>query len=136
MFKKILVPVDLSHGSLAQKALNHAAKLKDTTGHVSVVHVTPELPSYVAAQLPKDIMEETRAGEKRELQELVEESDCNADIDLRTGPVARNILAKAKGMDADLIIIGSHDPSLQDYLIGSTAATVVRNAKCTVMVIH
>jgi len=34
----------------------------------------------------------------------------------------------------DLIIVGSHKPGLQDYLLGSTAARVVRHAMCSVLV--
>ena len=36
----------------------------------------------------------------------------------------------------DLIIVASHRPGLQDYFLGSTAAKVVRHAKCSVLVIR
>jgi nucleotide-binding universal stress UspA family protein len=35
-----------------------------------------------------------------------------------------------------LIIIGSHSPSMQDYLLGPNAARVVRHANCSVLVIR
>jgi len=43
-------------------------------------------------------------------------------------------VAQEKGVD--LIIIASHRPGLQDYFLGSTAAKVVRHAKCSVLVIR
>jgi nucleotide-binding universal stress UspA family protein len=43
-------------------------------------------------------------------------------------------VAEEKG--ADLIIIASHRPGLKDYFLGSTAAKVVRHAKCSVLVIR
>ena len=37
---------------------------------------------------------------------------------------------------ADCIVIGSHKPGLIDYLLGSTAARVVRHAPCAVHVLR
>ncbi|QLK88319.1 hypothetical protein E3U36_10095 [Arsenophonus endosymbiont of Aphis craccivora] len=37
-------------------------------------------------------------------------------------------------IDADLILIGSHSPNSTSYLLGSTAASIVRHAKMTVLV--
>lgn len=136
MYKRILVPVDLSHKSLARKALDRAAALKDDDGQIYALTVIAEIPAHIAAQLPKDIFEETKADERRDLEELINASGCDAAIELRTGPTSKTILSKAEAIDADLIIIGSHDPSFQDYLIGSTAASVVRNANCSVLVIR
>ncbi|MBT8411941.1 MAG: universal stress protein, partial [Octadecabacter sp.] len=36
----------------------------------------------------------------------------------------------------DCIIMASHQPGLEDYFLGSTAARVVRHAKCSVHVIR
>ncbi len=136
MYKQILVPIDLAHKSLARTALNRASAMKSADGQVHALTVMSDIPTHVAAQIPKDILEETRASERQELEELVNASGCGANVELRTGPISRTILNKARDVDSDLIIIGSHDPSLQDYLIGSTAASVVRNAACSVLVIR
>lgn len=40
----------------------------------------------------------------------------------------------AEQIGADLIIIGSHRPGVQDYFLGSTASRVVRRAPCAVLV--
>ena len=36
----------------------------------------------------------------------------------------------------DLIIMASHRPELQDYLLGPNAARVVRHANCSVLVVR
>ena len=46
----------------------------------------------------------------------------------------KKILETAEDEGADLIIIASHQPGIQDYFLGSTAARVVRHAQCSVLV--
>ena len=46
------------------------------------------------------------------------------------------ILERAEAISADLIIIGSRRPSISTYLLGSTAAAVVRYAKTSVLVVR
>ena len=53
-----------------------------------------------------------------------------------TGHAARTILDYAEQMKADCIVIASHDPGIQDYFLGSTAARVVRHAHCSVHVVR
>jgi len=55
---------------------------------------------------------------------------------VRTGHSYNTILEVAKEKNADLIIIASHRPGLQDYFLGSTAAKVVRHANCSVLVVR
>ena len=55
---------------------------------------------------------------------------------MRSGHAYNTILDEAEKSGADLIIIASHRPGLQDYLLGSTAAKVVRHANCSVLVVR
>ncbi|MGI9464424.1 MAG: universal stress protein, partial [Aestuariivirgaceae bacterium] len=57
-----------------------------------------------------------------------------ADVEIRSGRPHHALVSLADEIDADLILIGSHDPGLQDYFLGSTASSVVRHAKCSVLV--
>ncbi|PAV02044.1 hypothetical protein CBG25_13185 [Arsenophonus sp. ENCA] len=50
------------------------------------------------------------------------------------GPTKEEILSYASDIDADLILIGSHSPNSTSYLLGSTATSIVRHAKMTVLV--
>jgi universal stress protein F len=55
---------------------------------------------------------------------------------VRFGGIYVEILAEADDWGADLIVVGSHRPSMSTYLIGSNAKTIVRHAKCSVLVIR
>ncbi|HEY8008599.1 MAG TPA: universal stress protein [Methylocella sp.] len=50
----------------------------------------------------------------------------------RTGVVYHEVLAEAEAWGADLIIVGSHSPSMGTYLVGSNAQKIVRRANCSV----
>ncbi len=55
---------------------------------------------------------------------------------IRFGSVYQEILAHADKFGADLIIVASHKPNVGDYLLGTTAARVVRHAACSVFVVR
>ena len=46
------------------------------------------------------------------------------------------VIATAKSLGAELIIVGSHKPDVSDYLLGSNAARIVRHADCSVLVVR
>lgn len=48
----------------------------------------------------------------------------------------RSILVPIDISEAELIVIASHKPGFSTYLLGSTAAAVVRHAKCPVLVVR
>ena len=52
------------------------------------------------------------------------------------GSVYDEVLKQADEQKADLIVVGSHRPNWSTYLIGSNAATVVRHALCSVLVVR
>jgi nucleotide-binding universal stress UspA family protein len=58
------------------------------------------------------------------------------DAVVRIGGVYPELLAEAGEWPADLIIVGAHKRSMATYLLGSTAAAIVRHASCTVMVVR
>ena len=103
---------------------------------ITVINVFDEIPGYVAAELPADTIENSKKMARDRLQEVVTSMDLKAEAVIRSGQPARCILDLAEDNDADLIIIASHKPGLQDYLLGSTAARVVRHAKCPVLVLR
>jgi nucleotide-binding universal stress UspA family protein len=55
---------------------------------------------------------------------------------VRLGSVYHEVLDEADKAAADLIVIGSHRPSMSTYLLGSNATTVVRHAKVSVLVVR
>jgi nucleotide-binding universal stress UspA family protein len=52
------------------------------------------------------------------------------------GGVYNEVLKEASRIAADLIVVGSQRPTMSTYLLGSNAATIVRHAKCSVLVVR
>ncbi len=134
MYKNILVPVDPSHGEVARHILTVAKHLAGAEGWITVLHVIDPIPAYVASQIPKDVIAENRDAAKARVEDIADREGLNGHVVLREGSPAVEILAEAEAMGADAIILGSHRPDYTDYFLGSTAARVVRHARCTVVV--
>ena len=73
---------------------------------------------------------------KEELQAAAETYGANVESQVRVGHAYKTILDTAEETGADMIIVQSHQPGLQDYFLGSTAAKVVRHARCSVLVVR
>ena len=57
-------------------------------------------------------------------------------IGIRIGMHHGEVLAEADAGGIDLIVIGSHEPGMLAYVIGSNASAIVRRAKCSVLVVR
>lgn len=134
MYKNIVVAVDLAHGEAGKALLDRARALVDAGGTIRLLHVLEDVPSYIAAELPRDLNERRHAEAKVELGVLAAGDDLSIISEVRSGAASGQILQLAEDTDADLIMIASHRPGLSDYFIGSTAARVVRHAQCSVLI--
>lgn len=134
MYKHIIVAVDLSHGEAGKSLLDKAIQLVDQGGVIRLLHVLEDVPSYIAAELPRDLNDRREAEAKVELGLLSGGVSATVESEVRTGAAAGQILQCAEDASADLIMIASHRPGLSDYFIGSTAARVVRHAQCSVLI--
>ena len=135
MYKNILVPVSFEADRNAQGAMEIAKALRADGGSITCLHVIEELPKYAMEYLPEGHMEAAKASVVEGLNALVDGVE-NATAVVVDGHSSRTILAHADNNDVDLIIVASHQPGMQDYLLGSTAAKVVRHAKCAVHVLR
>ncbi len=135
MYKNILLPVALEHNNNVNKAVSIAQKLLDDDGQITAVHVIEAIPEFASAHLPDNYQEkrqtEAMAALKAQLEGV---NDFKAMV--VTGHAGRSILDFAEQHGNDCIIIASHQPGFQDFFLGSTAARVVRHAKCAVHVIR
>ncbi len=132
MYKTILVPVDLSHPELGRKMVEIAREIGKNESRIVLLHVMESIPGYVASQLPEELLQNARASAAATLREMA--AGAGVESEVRVGHAHVTILEYADEIDAELIIIASHRPGLQDYFLGSTAARVVRHAKCAVLV--
>lgn len=134
MFKKILVPMDLDASSSIERQLEIAAIMADDECEITLLNVVEEIPSYVVAQLPRDVLNNRETTALDGLRKISEGHDIDTKNQVVTGHVASCILETANQQKSDLIVIGSHSRDLIDYLIGSSASRVVTHARCTVVV--
>jgi universal stress protein F len=136
MPKTIIVPVALAQIEKAQSMLDVARQLGGEDGEIVLVTVIEDIPGYIAAELPAGLIENAADEARGELRALARNSGMELPVEVRKGNPATAILAVASERNADVIVIASHRPGLQDYFLGSTAARVVRHARCSVHVIR
>ncbi|TQM93519.1 universal stress protein [Roseinatronobacter monicus] len=135
MYSRIIVAVDLEQIEQGRALLTRAASLLDAGGEIRLLHVLEEVPGYIAAELPSDISDRRRAEAAVELRAMIDpQDDLRVAHEVRHGAASGQIIQAAEDSGADLIMIASHKPGLRDYFIGSTAARVIRHAKCSVLV--
>ncbi|NNE22496.1 MAG: universal stress protein [Rhizobiales bacterium] len=137
MYSEILAPVDLAHPETAKRMVTEAKALADKTGSkLTLLNVVPAIPGFAAAELPAGTIKKMVSDAERELRKLASDLglDKSARTMLRSGKPHSQILQVADEISADLIVIASHQPGIEDYLLGSVASRVVRHAKCSVLV--
>lgn len=132
MYRNILVPIDLSQPEPGRRTLQIAREIGGKDARVTALSALHELPAFVASALPEGTLKKNLTEALAELKEMGEPAGASAEA--RYGHAYATILDYAGEIGADLIIVGSHRPGLQDYLLGSTAARVVRHARCAVLV--
>ena len=141
MYATILLPVDLNdEHSWRKPAPTAVALCRAFKAALHVVAVAPEfgLP-IVAKHFPPDYEARMHREFGERLRSFVAEhisADVAATPHLMHGQVYVEVINAARGVGADLIVMGAHRPELRDYLLGPNAARVVRHAPCSVMVVR
>jgi len=134
MYKNIIVPIDLDKAENGKAMLDKVKELTDEGGKVTVVTVVEDMPGLITAELPEELIQKAAHTGRSSLVDMVKAADLTADVQILSGRPHRVIANLADEIGADLILIASHEPGVQDYLLGSTAAGVVHHAKCSVLV--
>ena len=135
MYSRILVPISFEDDAKIEVALGVARALAAPESEIVLMHVVEPVPPYAIHYVPDDLVQATRDGLLAELDRLAGDLPGGRGT-LVDGHPGKAILEHANGIGADCIIIASHRPGMQDYLLGSTAAQVVRHAPCAVMVVR
>ncbi len=135
MYHKILVPISFDPDRDTSGPMKLAQILATPEAEVTLLHVVEHIPSYAITYVPTEYLAEARKAIQAELDQLAETLP-NAKGVLIEGHSGRSILDWAEIHKPDLIIMASHRPGMQDLLLGSTAAHVVRHAKCAVHVLR
>ncbi|MDH3635692.1 MAG: universal stress protein [Gammaproteobacteria bacterium] len=136
MYKNILVPIDTGHVAEGKSIIDLAVRHATDGAKITLLNVVEDIPNWAAVNLPPDLIDKSIETVQSELKAIATASGTKMDVEVRTGHSYNTILDVAKEKDADLIIIASHRPGLQDYFLGSTAAKIVRHASCSVLVVR
>ena len=140
MFKNVVVAVDLDHADQAKHILHTAATIvAGQNAKIHLLNVVPAAAVVVSQYLPESYEQMAGHSVEKELADIAASSgfdEGSVDVTVRFGVIYREILALAEKTNADLIVTGSHEPGVADYLIGSNSARVMRHAPCSVFVVR
>ncbi len=139
--KRILVPIDFSDCS--KKALQYALPLaQEHRAALTLLYVVS--PAYGGAEFGAlnyvELEATMRESGAKQLAKLVADagrSDLVMDTLVRVGSPALEIIATARSLPADLIIISTHGRTgLKHVFLGSVTEGVVQCAPCPVFVVR
>ena len=141
MYEHILLPVDLGNENSWDKAL--PAAIEYCTAFGATLHVMTVMPDFgspmVAQFFPGDHEERMMANANEVLHTFVSDKvpgTIKVQHIITDGTIYKSIIDTADNIGADLVIMGSHRPELQDYLLGPNAARVVRHSTKSVLVVR
>jgi nucleotide-binding universal stress UspA family protein len=136
MYSNILVPVVFDHGARGAQSLEIADALLKDGGTITLMHVMEEVPSYATTYLPEGLAQQHHDEAMKKLTEMAQAVGGHCKAAVVHGHAASSILDYVRHDGSDCIVIASHKPGFEDYFLGSTAARVVRHAKCAVHVLR
>ncbi|MFM8859475.1 MAG: universal stress protein [Methylocystis sp.] len=139
MYSKILVPVDLAETEMTALALAAAEETirQSSSAFIRLLNIQPLMPIALLDYIPPNFDSELRENAEKELADIAEKLEVSSErisTRVRFGAVYPEVLAEAEAWKANLIIVGSHRPTMATYLLGSNANTIVRHARCSVLV--
>ncbi len=135
MYKNILVPIAFDDDAKVTAALDVARQLADEKTQITLLHVMEHIPGYAITYVPQEYLTESRGAVQSELDDLASKLNHATGVVIE-GHSGRSIADFSDTNDIDCIVVASHRPGMQDLLLGSTAAYVVRHAKCAVHVVR
>jgi nucleotide-binding universal stress UspA family protein len=140
MFKSILVPVDIGEPEVAQPGLDKAVELAKASGAtLRLTYVRSPVPYAMTEFVPAEYYDSDEKSALKRLGEMAAKIDLPQErisVSSPFGSVYHEVLREADEAKIDLIVVGSHRPNWSTYLIGSNAATIVRHALCSVLVVR
>ena len=134
MYNKIIIASALDQG-FNKKALKAAKALLSESGKITVIHVMEPVNGLVQSLMHEDVDARAYDAAKAMMAERLMGEE-GIDTEILRGRAANEISGYAKKVGADCIILGSHKPGFEDYLLGTTSARVVRHATCCVHVLR
>jgi nucleotide-binding universal stress UspA family protein len=140
LFKTLLVPVDVTEAETAMPAIDRAAAMAAASeGSVRLIYVISVVPMNYMEFATPDFLDDQQKAAERELDGIASKialPSRRVSTLVRMGSIYHEVLDEAEKVGADLVVVGSHRPSMRTYLLGSNAGTIVRHATCSVLVVR
>ncbi len=140
MYKQLLLTLDTSE--VAEQAIDHAiaiVKAFDAQFHIISVVPVHDLDDEDDGTAGRDWDGEISNTEDylQSVQTALAAQSIDAELEIRRGDVAEEILIFAGKCDADMIIMATHGRAkLGRWVYGSVADAVLRGADCPVLVVR
>lgn len=138
----ILVSVDFSDAT--PRILQAAGRLaRALSGKLWLLHVAEAEPDFVGYEAGPDVVRDQVAREFRDEHRRIQEyADAMRDDGLAVtallirGPIVDTVIAEARRLDADMLIVGSHGyGAVYDLLVGSVSRGILKHADIPVLVV-
>lgn len=135
MHAHILIPVAIDHDANVSRKLDVARRLLAEGGRITLLTVLERIAGFAAEFVTVKSPNHVSA---RVLERLDAAAGGAADISTQViiGKPGVEIARFAAENGVDLIVMGSTDPDAAGYMLGSTAARVMRRAPCSVHVLR
>ena len=134
MYKKIVIALALDQGH-ASRAFEVARRLRSEGGELVALHVIEQVPNFANYYITPGNEKEVETAARQALVERIGPQEDAQAVVLRGHP-GRTVIEYAGSIGADCIIAGSHKPNLSDFFLGSTAARIMRYARCSVHILR
>jgi len=142
MSDSVLCAIDINQPNRAANILKMAAKLaKMDDAQLDVITVIPDfgtslVSGFFTGEQQKLILDEAKKELKEQVAAVLGDETSTRHI-VSTGSSYQEILKTAEKAKSTLIVVGGAlKPDFSDYLIGPTAARVIRHATCSVHVVR
>ncbi|MEZ2586761.1 universal stress protein UspG [Kluyvera intermedia] len=142
MYKTIIMPVDVFEMELSDKAVRHAEFMAQQDGIIHLLHVLPASASYTMSRFAGDLRrfeEHLQQEAETRLQTMVSHFSIDPSrikMHVRLGNVRDAVNDLIEELNADMVVIGSRNPSISTHLLGSNASSVIRHAHIPVLVVR
>ncbi|MBB1200208.1 universal stress protein UspG [Enterobacteriaceae bacterium 89] len=142
MYNTIIMPVDVFEMELSDKAVRHAEFLAQDKGVIHLLHVLPGSASMTMSRFAADLRrfeEHLHQEAEIRLKTMVDHFSIDPSrikMHVLMGSVRDVVNELAEDLKADVVVIGSRNPSISTHLLGSNASSVVRHAHIPVLVVR
>lgn len=141
MYKSILLPVDLDDPQSWGKPLTIATELAQT--HGAALHLYNVVPSFrmnlVSQYFPTGYEEKLVAEAEQRLVGFREKhvpATIPGTASIGQGSVHRQVIAKSKELNCDLVIIGYGSDSISHFILGSNGVRIVNESNVSVLIVR